>query len=356
MNTSRDEAVVENDDQHWMALAIAEAKKGLGRTQPNPAVGAVVVRNGACLATGYHHRAGEPHAERDALNKLEPGEAKGATIYVTLEPCSTQGRTGPCTGAILEAGIQRVVYATADPTSANGDRARAILGKAGVEVVTGIREEEALALIRGFTKVQKSGRPWVILKTAMSLDGRITRPPSEGQWLTGPAAREEVHRLRNQVDAIATSGQTVRRDNPRLDVRLEGVTHQLRRFVFSQRSFSETERQQFQIFGGETAAEVIAMDDLESTLKKLAREFDVQTLLLECGGRLAGDFVDKGLVDEFFLFLAPIVCGGSDPAIGGAGAATLAERFPLKDATMRQFGPDLLLHALASEETTPLPR
>ncbi|MEY4242774.1 MAG: bifunctional diaminohydroxyphosphoribosylaminopyrimidine, partial [Verrucomicrobiota bacterium] len=205
-----------NEDEKWMDRALEEARKGVGKTAPNPPVGAVIVKNGVLLGRGWHRAAGRPHAEREALADAERSHGseavRGATIYITLEPCSTQGRTPPCTQGLMDAGIRRVVYACRDENPAHAGRADELLTKAGIEVLAGVRGEAAERLLRPFFKVRKTGLPWVIWKTAMSLDGRVTRPPGEGQWLTSADSRSDVHRLRSTVDAILTSGETVRRD------------------------------------------------------------------------------------------------------------------------------------------------
>ena len=211
------------DHELWMHRAIEEAGKGIGRTSPNPPVGAVIVRDGVELGAGWHRAAGQPHAEREAMRAVRStygdDAMKGATIYVTLEPCSTQGRTPACTDGVIEAGISQLVYAVADPNPAHAGRADEVLRGHGIDVVAGVLADEGERLIRPFSKVQRCGLPWVMLKTAMSLDGRLTRPPGESMWLTGSEARAEVQQLRASADAILTSGETVRRDRPRLDLR-----------------------------------------------------------------------------------------------------------------------------------------
>jgi len=181
------------NDAHWMHLALAEARKGIGKTAPNPPVGAVIVQNDILLGKGWHRAAGQPHAEReaiaDAIRNHGADSLQGATIYVTLEPCSTHGRTPPCTQGIVDAGIRRVVYATVDRNPDHAGRADAILTDHQISVSSGTCREEAEKILRPFFKVRETGLPWIIWKTAMSLDGRITRPPGEGQWLTGEAAR-----------------------------------------------------------------------------------------------------------------------------------------------------------------------
>ncbi|HWB60221.1 MAG TPA: bifunctional diaminohydroxyphosphoribosylaminopyrimidine deaminase/5-amino-6-(5-phosphoribosylamino)uracil reductase RibD, partial [Chthoniobacteraceae bacterium] len=188
-------------DEKYMRLALREAAKGIGHTSPNPAVGAVLVsRAGKILARGWHHAAGCPHAEIEALGKTR--HARGATLYVTLEPCSTRGRTPPCTEAIIAAGIARVVIGAIDPNPAHAGRAVKILKRAGIAVTTGLLAAECAALNRPFNKWIVTGMPYVYAKAGMSLDGRIARQPGEGQWITSPASRAHVQKLRARVDAI----------------------------------------------------------------------------------------------------------------------------------------------------------
>jgi len=211
-------------DEQWMGLALEEARRGIGKTAPNPPVGAVIVKDGVLLGKGWHRAAGRPHAEREALQDVfenhGPDAARGATIYASLEPCSPHGRTPPCTQGIIDAGISRVVYACADRNPDHAGRADTLLTAAGIEVLSGILREEAERILRPFFKACETGLPWVIWKTAMSLDGRLTRPPGEGRWLTGEEARADVQKLRASVDAILTSGETVRRDKPALNIRI----------------------------------------------------------------------------------------------------------------------------------------
>ena len=208
-------------DEGYMRLALRQARKGLGKTSPNPAVGAVLVRDGTILSTGWHQRAGGPHAEIEALSALPgPGSAAGATLYVTLEPCSTIGRTPPCTDAIIAAKVGRVVIGAIDPNPKHQGRGLDKIRRAGIAVSTGVLEEEAALLNVGFNKWITTGMPWIIAKIAQSLDGRITRPPGESQWLSNKRSLRLVHYLRATVDAILVGAETVRRDNPRLTVRI----------------------------------------------------------------------------------------------------------------------------------------
>jgi diaminohydroxyphosphoribosylaminopyrimidine deaminase/5-amino-6-(5-phosphoribosylamino)uracil reductase len=208
------------NDEKLMRAALREAERGLGLTSPNPTVGAVIVRSGRIIARGWHHQAGQPHAEIEALSALRnPRQAKGATLYVTLEPCSTHGRTPPCVEAILRAGLARVVVGATDPNPRHAGRGIELLRAAGVETVTGVLEAECVALNEGFNKWIVTGMPWVIAKAGLSLDGRLTRPPGEGQWLTSPESRADAMRLRARVDAILIGANTLRADNPRLTLR-----------------------------------------------------------------------------------------------------------------------------------------
>lgn len=339
-------SAVDNFDQVMMRAALAEGERGVGLTAPNPSVGAVIVRDGEIIGRGYHTGAGNPHAEIEALADARArGEVvAGADIFITLEPCSTTGRTSPCTGAILEAGLRRVVWAADDPNPAHRGAARELLEREGVEVVTGVLAEAAEFLHRGFFRVQRVGLPWVIVKTAMSLDGRITRPPGEGQWLTGPEAREEVQDLRREVDAIITSGVTARADNPRLNYRgscAEKV--QPLRVVVSREPKGGLSEEAFLWSDG--GATIFREGPLEGILRELAGR-DCQTVLVEAGGALVGQFLDEGLVDEWVSYFAPLVGGGPVVAVGGNGASEIANRVRLRKVTYQQVGNDVRMRGL----------
>jgi len=333
-----------------MDLALAEARKGVGRTAPNPPVGAIIVKHGQLLGSGWHRAAGQAHAECEAVAAAaaDHGAAalRGATAYVTLEPCSTHGRTPPCTAAIIAAGISRVVYACVDANPQHAGRADAILRAAGIEVSCGACADAAAALLRPFFKVRATGLPWLIWKTAMSLDGRITRPPGEGQWLTGEAARADVQCIRASVDAILTSGETVRRDRPALTVRMPGlldgrlqpwrvvVTHHPDSLPPDAPLFSDAWRERTLIRPG---------SDLAAMLRGLAREQGVLSVLVEAGGKFSAALVEAGLIDEVLIYLAPRLCGGGVPALA---AAHLPASLELADLQLTQFGEDLRLRGV----------
>src|SRR5579859_6889670 len=209
------------DDEKQMRQALAEAKKGLGRTSPNPAVGCLIVKEGKVLARGYHKQAGLPHAEIEALSRVSRGEARGSTLYVNLEPCCHQGRTGPCTEAIIAAGVSRVVVGMTDPNPLVNGRGIARLREGGIEVKQGVLEEECKRLNAPFARWVTAGRPHVTLKAAVTLDGKIADSAGrERQWVTGEDARAEVHRMRDAVDAVLVGANTVLRDDPLLTTRL----------------------------------------------------------------------------------------------------------------------------------------
>ena len=340
---------MQGEDARWMRRAIEEGKKGIGRTSPNPPVGSVIVKDGVELGAGWHHGAGQPHAEREAMaavRAMHGGDSLfGSTVYVTLEPCSTHGRTPPCTEGLIEARVGRVVYAAEDPNPAHAGRADKLLEAAGIEVTRGVLAEEAMDLIRAFTKVQLTGLPWVILKTAMSLDGRITRPPGEGMWLTGEEARAEVQRLRAECEAILTSGETVRRDNPRLDLRdplLAAGRAQPWRIVLTRDASSLPVDAPLFTDGHRDRTLVEDRDHPEAVLRRLVSERGVSTVLVECGGRLAAELIEAKLIDEWVAFMAPLLGGGPVPALAGDG---LGDGLPLSHASFRRFGPDVMLRA-----------
>ena len=328
------------EDIHWMQLALTEARNGMGRTAPNPPVGAVIVKDGILLGKGWHRAAGKPHAEREALADAGQKDLRGATLYITLEPCSTQGRTPPCTQGIIDAGIGRVVYACVDRNPDHAGRADFLLHAAGIEVVSGICQEEAEKLLRPFFKVRETGLPWVIWKSAMSLDGRITRPPGEGQWLTGELARADVQMIRATVDAILTSGETVRRDKPALTIRdpelLAGRQQPWRVVV--------TDRPESIVFQGSMDRTLIRpRGDLREILRNLVSEQGVLTVMVEAGGVFSAALFEAGLIDEVVVYYAPLLCGGPSPGLGGGG---LHESLHLEEIDFKQFGDDVRVRGI----------
>jgi len=354
-----------------MRLALELARRGLGRTHPNPPVGAVIVRDGRVVGRGYHPKAGEPHAEIFALR--EAGDAaRGATMYVTLEPCVHHGRTPPCVDAILAAGIAEVHIATLDPNPVVHGQGVAKLRAAGVKVVLGEGEADAQRLIEGFAHWVRTRRPWVVVKYAMTLDGKIATRTGHARWITGPQARVWVHRLRDQVDAILVGRGTVEADDPRLTTRVPGATtvhHPLRvvldsrgRAPLTARVFAAdlpgqtvlaatpalppARRAAFEAQGVEVWTLPAGADgrvSLPALLDALGAR-GITTLLVEGGPTVLGAFFDAGLVHKVHAFVAPVVFGGAAPsAIGGWGVARADQAPRLRAVTIERLGDDLLV-------------
>ena len=331
------------EDEKFMRLALREAARGIGRTSPNPAVGAVLVKAGRVIAKGWHRGAGLPHAEIEALKKLRtPAPARGATLYVTLEPCSTHGRTPPCTDAIAGAGIARVVTGATDPNPRHAGCGFSILRKAGIRVTSGVLAAECAALNPGFNRWVTTGMPLVTAKAGLSLDGRFTRAPGHAQWLTSPQARADAMRLRAQVDAILIGAGTLRADNPRLTIRgLPGAPRiQPWRVVLTRGGslpkrahlFTDEHRDRTLVYRGKS---------LRSVLRDLARR-GCTNVMIEGGGELLGAAFDSRVVDRVHFYIAPILAGGPN-VLGGRGAATIAESILLGNTRYRRIGPDILL-------------
>jgi diaminohydroxyphosphoribosylaminopyrimidine deaminase/5-amino-6-(5-phosphoribosylamino)uracil reductase len=352
-----------------MRHALALAARGLGRVAPNPAVGCVIVRDGRIAGRGWTQPGGRPHAETEAL-KQAGGMARGATAYVTLEPCSHHGETGPCAEALIGAGVARVVAAMADPDQRVSGRGLAMLRDAGVEVASPLLEDEAAALNLGFVLNRTEDRPLVTLKLAMSLDGRIATRTGQSQWITGPAARRHGHLLRATHDAIMVGAGTARADDPELTCRLPGLRDRspVRVVLDGRLSLSLTGR--LVRTAGETPLAVFcgprADADRRDALKRAGasvRQADVDAagqpepravlrdlaaagitrLLLEGGARLAASFLRAGLVDRIAAYRAGAVIGGDGlAAIAGFGLETLDAAPGYRRTGVRALGDDVL--------------
>ncbi|MCG6659746.1 bifunctional diaminohydroxyphosphoribosylaminopyrimidine deaminase/5-amino-6-(5-phosphoribosylamino)uracil reductase RibD [Halomonas campisalis] len=358
----------------WMARALELARRGLYTTDPNPRVGCVLVKKGRVVSEGWHERAGEPHAEVHALRAA--GEAaRGATAYVTLEPCSHHGRTGPCAVALIEAGVKKVVVAMADPNPRVAGNGIAMLREAGIEVEVGLLEQEARAINPGFIQRMTQGRPFVRLKMAMSLDGRTAMRSGESQWITGPHARGEVQRLRARSSAVMTGVESVIFDNSRLTVRadqlglanaeavaerqpLRVVVDTRLRLPLAAACLREPGRTLVATVSGCDAdkrrgleaagAEVLALPpwedgrvDLAALLRHLAAHEQANEVLLETGATLAGAMLDAALVDEMQLFVAPTLLGGeARPLFALPGLERMAQQRPLEILDIRAIGRD----------------
>lgn len=329
-------------DEQYMMRAIELAKRGEGLTRPNPPVGAVLVLEDHIIAEGWHHQAGEAHAERDCLGKLPPIAAslKNATLYVTLEPCSTHGRTPPCTDLILEKGIGRVVISVTDLNPKHEGRGLDILRQAGVEVVTGVCAEAGRELIAPFEKFITTGMPYVTLKLASTLDGKIADPTGDSKWITGAAARERVQAMRLRADAIMVGARTVRADDPSLLPRPTGG-RQPRRVVVGKNIPADAK-----VLTDESADRTLVREGpLTTILKELAEKHDVMHVLCEGGGKLAASLVEEGLVDEYAFFIAPKLMGADGLPNFGKIGGLIANITNLKFTSVEQIGEDILIKA-----------
>lgn len=361
--------IPKNDDSYWMGLALREAVKARGHTSPNPMVGAVLVKNGKLIAKGYHRRAGLPHAEIEAMKRAKG--LKGATLYVTLEPCCHEGkRTPPCTQAILRSGIRKVVIGTLDPNPKVSGKGVKQLAKAGLVIEVGVLEEECRRLNLFYNHWVRQGRPWVMLKSATSLDGRVALANGRSQWITGVPARKWVHRLRHEVDAILVGAGTVLADDPKLNVRHGKASRQPQRVVLDPQLLSPLKAKVFSPKHGGPTWVVVHPRHARS---RKAREFTAQgvqvlscpvdrrgefvlekllsllgqagivSLLVEGGAQVLSSFYRQKAFDEWLMFLAPQLFGADAKAmVGELGLKQIpANALQLQDC--ERLGPDLLL-------------
>ncbi|MBA2433504.1 MAG: bifunctional diaminohydroxyphosphoribosylaminopyrimidine deaminase/5-amino-6-(5-phosphoribosylamino)uracil reductase RibD [Chthoniobacterales bacterium] len=333
--------MTEPADETFMWAALAEARRGIGKVSPNPTVGAVLVRRSRIVSRGYHRASGLPHAEIECLAAAPPGSLRRATLYVTLEPCSTTGRTPPCTDAILGAGVGRVVIGATDPNPRHGGRGIDQLCAAGIKVTTGILGTECSRLNEAFNKWIVTGKPFVIAKCGMSLDGRLTRSLGEGQWLTSPVARRHARGLRTEVDAILIGAETLRRDNPRLTTPGIGGARQPWRVVLSR---SGKLPPAAHLFSDRFAARTLVYRDksLRRVLSDLGRR-GVTSVLIEGGGDTLGQAFDARLVDKVQFYLAPLLTGGPVLAVPGKGAGETSAGARLLQTRFEKIGPDLIV-------------
>lgn len=355
--------------KRFMRIALDEARKGSGRVSPNPKVGCVVVKNDRILARGYHQRFGGPHAELVALKKAGK-EAKGATLYITLEPCCYFGKTPPCANTIIESGIKEVVAAMADPNPANNGRGFKLLRKKGIKVTSGILMKEARALNKPFIERMKKKRPYISLKLAQSIDGKIATRTGESKWISSEGSRAIVQRLRSRHDAIMVGANTIVRDDPLLNIR--SAQRQPARIVVDSRLRIPVNAR---IFSKDSPAEVIIATtkrapikkekalvrkgakilsiknnssrvDLKALMKRLSR-MGITSILAEGGGELSASLFSNNLVDKIYLFIAPILIGGRDAvtSLEGEGISRIKDAFKLDNIKLRRIGKDFLVEA-----------
>lgn len=354
-------------DEFFMREALRIAKNAVGRTSPNPLVGAVVVKDGVIVAEGWHRRAGTPHAEVHAL-KMAGELARGATVYVTLEPCSHYGRTGPCAKVLVEAGVARVVVAMMDPNPKVAGKGLQILKEAGIEVECGLLEGEAKKLNEVFLKWITKGMPFVALKTAMSLDGKIATATGESQWISNEYSRLRTHQLRDCYDGIMVGINTALKDNPSLTTRLPDragknpvriVVDSKGRLPLDSQLVTDGKAQTIAAVSGLAAAAniaaleaagvkvIVAGDDkvdLRVMLEKLAEE-KICSVLVEGGGWLNFSLLEEGLVDKVYAFVAPKLIGGRDALtpVEGAGFRQLSQAVELTDTEAELIAGDVLI-------------
>lgn len=314
-----------DQDSLWMTRALELAHKGLGTTSPNPPVGAVIVKDGKLLGEGWHEKAGELHAERRALNhaRMRGNEEalRGATMYVTLEPCSSYGRTPPCTEAIIEAGIKRVVYGAVDPDERHSGRANGILTAHGIRVRSECCSAACELLLRPWVWSLQHRRPWIRAKVASTMDGRMTRAGLK--WLSCPESVRFAHQMRLESDAILVGGNTLRTDNPALTIRhpyreVPLIKQQPWRVVMTKDSTSLPE--DAKVFTDKDCERTIIREDvgnLRAMLEELYEKYGIVNLMLECGGRLLRTFMEEGLVNEWVQIVTPQISGGPDLLLPG---------------------------------------
>ena len=353
-------------DARWMASALRLARKAIGRTAPNPMVGAIVIKHGRLVGAGYHRKAGSPHAEIEAIRRAS-AKARGATLYSTLEPCNHTGRTPPCCDAILKAGIARVVVAAVDPNPITNGRGIVRLRRAGLRVVTGVLRDEADALNAPFRKAMVSHLPHTIAKIGQSLDGKIATRLGESRWITSPSSRRLAHRLRREVDAILVGVNTVLRDDPQLTARGVRARHgrPVRVIVDSRLRIPVTAR----CLRSSGAPAVIATTvrvhpnlarlrargveviclpaqrmrvPLRRLFSILARR-GIHSVLIEGGGEVLASALAERLVDRIVWCIAPILIGGrtAPGSVGGDGSRRLSHAIRIQDLNCHRVGPDL---------------
>jgi diaminohydroxyphosphoribosylaminopyrimidine deaminase/5-amino-6-(5-phosphoribosylamino)uracil reductase len=356
-------------DTWHMDRAIDLAQRGEGLVEPNPMVGCTIVRDGETVGEGFHQRFGGPHAEIEALTSAGP-RAEGATVYTTLEPCCHQGKTGPCTQALVRARVSRVVVAQRDPFPQVAGRGIAELEQAGIEVEVGLLESDARQLNAPYLKLVQTGRPWIIAKWAITLDGRLASHSGDSRWISGPASHELVHRLRGRVDAILIGRGTAAFDDPLLTARPSGPRTATRIVLDSQASLAvgsqlactardvpvivaaasqspPENRQRLTAAGcevlicpGSSPAERLIW-----LLDELGRR-RMTNVLVEGGSRLFGSLFDAGQIDEVHTFIAPKLIGGEQApsAVGGTGVARMTDALNLASPQIKQCGTDVYVH------------
>ncbi|MCK4648977.1 bifunctional diaminohydroxyphosphoribosylaminopyrimidine deaminase/5-amino-6-(5-phosphoribosylamino)uracil reductase RibD [bacterium] len=364
------------NDKKYMRVALKLAVRAKGRTSPNPLVGAVIVKDNRIIGKGYHRRAGEPHAEINALD-MAGERARGATLYLNLEPCAHFGRTSPCTKKIISSRIKEVVVAMIDPNPLNCGRGVKELRKAGIEVKVRTLKKEAKKINEAYIKYITTKKPFVILKTAMSLDGKIATKTGDSKWITNESSRKYVHKLRSEVDAVLVGIETVLKDDPLLTIRCpkSKVQSQPVRVVVDSRAriplgakilnraaptivatTKLASRKKIEALKKKGAKVLIIKNknrkvDLRELLKRLG-ELEITSLLVEGGGRINASFLKNGLVDKVLFFIAPKIIGGEEALtpVEGEGIERIKHAIKLKDISIKRFREDVLIEGYIKDD------
>ncbi len=352
-----------SNHEFYMNLAIQNAMATKGQTDPNPLVGSVIVNDNRIVGIGAHLKAGEPHAEINAL-RMAGDKAEGGTIYVTLEPCSHHGRTGPCAEAIVRAGLKKVVVATLDPNPLVAGRGVKILQDAGIEVIIGVCEEQSIKMNEVFNKYIVKNIPFVVMKSASTLDGKIATNSSDSKWITSAEARNDVHQLRNEIGAILVGVNTVLKDNPELTTRIPNgrnpvrvildstlkipleskvvTDQQAETWIFTSQKHSEQKRSELENLG----VKVFVTSDLNrvdlNEMLKVLGEHSISSLLVEGGGEVNASFMNQNLVDKVIVYLAPKLIGGKNAPtfLEGTGFDKMGQAIELEEIELTKIGPD----------------
>ena len=363
-----------DEDRKYMDMALKLAERGLGHVNPNPMVGAVIVKDGKVIAEGWHRKYGGLHAERDALASCRENTA-GATMYVTLEPCCHFGKQPPCTSAIIEAGIAKVVVAMRDPNPVVAGRGMEILRGSGIEVMSGLFEERARYLNRVFIKYITEHRPWVVMKYAMTMDGRIASVSGDSKWVSCEESRHLVHEMRGRYMGILAGKGTVMADDPMLNCRVEGMRQPVRIIADSEASTPEDSaiartageyrtilahthaapEKKLEVLRGcgirtiECPSSPDGRVGLDALMDRLGKE-GMDSVFIEGGAEIGWSMVSGNLVDEYFIFIAPKIIGGNAAKgpVGGCGMAGMQDAIPLETASVTSSGSDLLIHGFAA--------
>ncbi len=355
-----------NRYEKYMSKALKLAQKGLGRTSPNPAVGAVIVKDDRIIGEGYHSKAGKPHAEIVAINNAKDAgySLKGAEIFITLEPCCHYGKTPPCTQAIIENNFKRVVYAIDDPNPLVGGKSMEILEKAGIEVVNNVLADEARWLLSHFRTYMEHCRAFIAVKYASSLDGRIATKTGDSKWISSSKSRDFVHSLRNRYDAIAIGANTLRNDNPRLTVRRAEGRNPVRIVIVGKRKIQSD----YTLFNDKKARTIVATfhknpfrdsnvpEDIELwhlseklngvsilELAQKAYQNKLSSILIEGGGDIITSALDERVVDRLYLVFAPKIIGAGIEAIGDIGIRDIKSSIDIKIREQKQSGGDIII-------------